>query len=85
MPDSNPGPLPQKSGALPMSHHIYCFSVGKEEERSVAISRCFKWGQGFVNSSRAYVAGSKQIKMRSGPILRRGVKILENRTGTVTF
>ena len=23
MPDSNPGPLPQKSGALPMSHHIY--------------------------------------------------------------
>ena len=22
MPDSNPGPLPQKSGALPMSHHI---------------------------------------------------------------
>ena len=23
MPDLNPGPLPQKSGALPMSHHIY--------------------------------------------------------------
>ena len=23
MPESNPGPLPQKSGALPMSHHIY--------------------------------------------------------------
>ena len=23
MPDSNPGPLPQKSGTLPMSHHIY--------------------------------------------------------------
>ena len=23
MPDSNPGTLPQKSGALPMSHHIY--------------------------------------------------------------
>ena len=23
MQDSNPGPLPQKSGALPMSHHIY--------------------------------------------------------------
>ena len=22
MPDSNPGPLPQKSGVLPMSHHI---------------------------------------------------------------
>ena len=22
MPDSNPGPLPQKSAALPMSHHI---------------------------------------------------------------
>ena len=22
MPDSNPGPLPQTSGALPMSHHI---------------------------------------------------------------
>ena len=26
MPDSNPGPLPQKSGALPMSHHIYSMS-----------------------------------------------------------
>ena len=23
MPDSNPGPMPQKSGALSMSHHIY--------------------------------------------------------------
>ena len=23
MPDTNPGSLPQKSGALPMSHHIY--------------------------------------------------------------
>ena len=23
MPDSNPRPLPEKSGALPMSHHIY--------------------------------------------------------------
>ena len=23
MPNSNPGPLPHKSGALPMSHHIY--------------------------------------------------------------
>ena len=26
MPDSNPGPLPQKSGALPMSHHISSMS-----------------------------------------------------------
>ena len=23
MPDSNPGPMPQKSGVLPMSHHIH--------------------------------------------------------------
>ena len=23
MPDSNPGPLPQKSDAIPLSHHIY--------------------------------------------------------------
>ena len=27
MPDSNPGLLPQKSGALPMSHHIYATIV----------------------------------------------------------
>ena len=28
MPDSNPGSLPQKSGALPMSHHIYKITSG---------------------------------------------------------
>ena len=28
MPDSNPGPLPQKSGALPMSHHIRIIECG---------------------------------------------------------
>ena len=34
MPDSNPRPLPQKSGALPMSHHIYkefCLVINLEK------------------------------------------------------
>ena len=34
MPDSNPGPLPQKSGALPMSHHIIVHAVPPEVDGS---------------------------------------------------
>ena len=39
MPDSNLGPLPQKSGALPMNHHIYgakiMDKVGSEPELKI--------------------------------------------------